>query len=135
MSGPSPEIHVPLANEHATHVCNCVQAQIHGISQLPPHSTVLQHRIHTLAIGRNSSSLKVLDILSNPQGFSCEAEVLFDSFVGCDQPGGVVCSEEIPRVEAREVLEGAEELVTTNYSLQSGLSSKGMRGHSVGGCS
>lgn len=121
MSGSSPEIHVSLANEYATHVCDCIQAQIHAIPQLPPHSTVLQHRIHTLAIGRNSSSLEVLDILSNPQGFSCEAEVLFDSFVGCDQPGGVVCSEEIPRVEAGEVLEGAEELVASNYGPQLGL--------------
>lgn len=41
--------------------------------------------------------------------------MLLDSFVGRDEPGRVVGTEEVPRIEAGEVLKGAEELIATNY--------------------
>lgn len=56
----------------------------------------------------------MFNILAQPQCLSCEAELLFDGFVGCDDTSGIVRSVEIPGVKTREVLEGTEELITTD---------------------
>lgn len=56
----------------------------------------------------------MFDILAETQRFAGESELLFDGFEGSDEAGWSVGSEEIPGVEAREVLEGTEELVTAD---------------------
>lgn len=44
--------------------------------------------------------------------------MLLDGFVGRDEPGRVVSAEEIPGVEAGEVLKGAEELVAADCGME-----------------
>ena len=57
----------------------------------------------------------MLDILPDPHQFASEEELLFDGVEGHDGGGGGVGAEEIPGVEAGEVLEGAEDFVATNW--------------------
>lgn len=56
----------------------------------------------------------MFDILAETERFSGEAELLLDGLEGSDETRGVVGSEEVPGVEAGKVLEGSEELVTTD---------------------
>ena len=56
----------------------------------------------------------MLHILAQTQSFPREAELLLDGFVRRDEPGGIVGAEEIPGVEAGEVLKGAEEFVAAD---------------------
>lgn len=56
----------------------------------------------------------MLDILANSQRFAREPELLLDGFEGCDKSGWIVGAEEVPGVEAGEVLESAEQLVTAD---------------------
>lgn len=56
----------------------------------------------------------MLDILTEAESFSGESELLFDGFEGSDEARWIVCSEEIPGVEAGEVLESTEELISPN---------------------
>lgn len=44
--------------------------------------------------------------------------MLLDGFVRRDEPGRVIGAEEIPCVEAREVLKGAEKLIAADYGEQ-----------------
>ncbi len=97
-----------------TNICDRIKAQVYRVAQLPAYSAILQHWVHGLAISRNGGSLEVLDILADAQGFSSEAELLLDGFVRGDDSRRVIRSEEVPGVEAREVLEGTEELIATD---------------------
>lgn len=54
----------------------------------------------------------MLDILADAQRFAHQAELLLDGVEGEDVAGGAVGAEEVPGVEAGEVLEGAEEFVS-----------------------
>jgi len=65
----------------------------------------------------------VFDILADPQSFACQTELLLDCFVGCDEAGWVVGSEEVPGVEAGEILKCSEELVTADYHRRSAKTS------------
>ena len=56
----------------------------------------------------------MLDILADAQAFAREAEVFLDGFEGGNEASGGVGAEEVPGVEAGEVLEGAEELVAAD---------------------
>ena len=40
--------------------------------------------------------------------------MLFDGFVGSDEPGRIVGAEEVPSVKAGEILKGAEEFVAAD---------------------
>jgi hypothetical protein len=59
--------------------------------------------------------LEVLDKLSEPHHFSHEGEVLLDRLIRGDGRRGIVGSVQVPGVEAREVLERAEELVAADW--------------------
>ena len=100
--------------KESTYVCHSIKAQIHPIPQLPPYRQILQHRIHALRIARNSRRLEVLHILANSEHLSRKAELPLDGLEGGDDASWVVGAVEIPGVEAGEILEGAEEFVTTN---------------------
>jgi len=63
----------------------------------------------------------MFDILPNAEAFPRETELLLDGFEGGDNPLRVVGAVEIPGIEAREVLEGTEELVAADYRRGGGL--------------
>ena len=104
----------PIQN-YTTHIGHSVQAQIHRVPQLPTHSTIPQHRIHVLRIGRNRRKLEVLDILAQSERLSRKSELLLDILEGGNEGSLCGATREIPGVEASEVLEGAEELVSANW--------------------
>ena len=56
----------------------------------------------------------MLHILAHAQELSTQAKLLFDSFPWRDETSRIVCTEEIPCVKSREVLEGTQNLVTAN---------------------
>ena len=56
----------------------------------------------------------MLHILAKAESFTGEGKLRFDGHEGGDEAGWVVGAEEVPGVEAREVLERAKELVATN---------------------
>lgn len=56
----------------------------------------------------------MFDILAETESFAGEAELLLDGFERGDEAGWAVGSEEVPCVEAGEVLEGSEELVAAD---------------------
>lgn len=104
---------------------HCVESQVTSISELATNSQIAQNRVDgALVIGRKSSSLEVFDELSDPQDFSCCSELFLDCVVWGDRGFGLVCAVQIPGIEAGEVLQGTEELVTADYNvaLESNLS-------------
>lgn len=56
----------------------------------------------------------MLDIFAEPEGLASECELLLDGFKGRDEAGWAVGAEEIPGVKAGEILESAEEFITTD---------------------
>ena len=91
----------------ATHIGNHVEAEIESISQLPSNSTVFQYWVHILAISSNCRGLEVLDVLADSETFSRKTKLLLDSFEGEDGSCGAVCSEQIPGIKSRKVLESS----------------------------
>ena len=56
----------------------------------------------------------MLDELSDAHDFAREPELLLDCLEGGDLAGCAICAVQVPGVEAREVLEGSEELVAAD---------------------
>ena len=57
----------------------------------------------------------MFDIFANAQAFACQAKLFFDGFKGGDKASWVVGSVKVPGVEAGEVLQCSQELITTDY--------------------
>jgi hypothetical protein len=57
----------------------------------------------------------VLDELAEPQQFAAGAELLLGRVEGGNGRLRMVGAEEVPRVEAGEVLNGSQELITPNW--------------------
>jgi hypothetical protein len=56
----------------------------------------------------------VLHEFSNSEDLSCCAELLLDGIVGIDGGLGAVGAVKVPGVEAGEILQGTQDLVTTD---------------------
>ncbi len=56
----------------------------------------------------------MLDILADAHQFTCEPELLLDGLPGSDGGGGTIRAQEVPGIEAGEVLEGSQELVAAD---------------------
>lgn len=54
----------------------------------------------------------MLDVLAHAHQFARQAELRFDGSERRDGRGERICTEEVPGVEAREVLNGSEELIS-----------------------
>ena len=53
----------------------------------------------------------MFDILAEAESLASESELLLDGFKGGDKAGWIVGSEQIPGIEAGEVLKSTEELI------------------------
>lgn len=56
----------------------------------------------------------MVDVLADAEDLAHEAELLLEGVPGGDFRGGAVGAQEVPGVEAREVLDCAHELVATH---------------------
>lgn len=56
----------------------------------------------------------MLDVLAEAHGLARKSELLLDCLEGLDGCGRRIGAVQVPRVEAREVLDGAEELVAAD---------------------
>lgn len=106
-----------------------IKGQVAGVSQLSANSTVLNNGVEILGVGCHGRSLEVLNVLAqlhkdmledrkrmrrgetHAHGFADEAELLFDSLPGSNLTRCGIGTEEVPSVEAREVLQSSKELV------------------------
>lgn len=92
-----------------------VESQVSGVTQLATDSQVAQHWVNGgLVVRGNRSGLEVLSELADTHDFTCRAELLFDSIEGFDGGLRPVGAEKVPGIEAGEILQGTEKLVTTN---------------------
>lgn len=102
---------LPLPHTRSIQHRRRIKTQVSGISQLSSHSHVPQHGIHGFSIGRSGRGFEVLNVLAETHELADEAELLLDLRPWCDGAGDGVGAQEVPRVEAREVLDYTEELV------------------------
>ena len=98
----------------ATHVGAHVQRQVGRVAQLAPHGAVLEHGVELLGVGRHGRGLGVLDVLAQPQRAPHQAELPLDGAPRRDARARRVGAQQVPGVEAREVLDRAQELVATD---------------------
>ena len=96
-----------------TYHSDVVQEQIPNIAQLAPNSHVPQDRVAIGIVICHCCSLKMLYPFCQPQELARGPEVLLNVLEPCYIGLRMVRAEEIPRVEAREVLDCAEQLVTS----------------------
>jgi hypothetical protein len=91
-----------------------IKRQVRTVPELASDRGILEHRVEILAVGCDLGALEVLDVLAEAHGLARESELLLDSLEGLDGRGGGIGAVQVPRVEAREVLDGAEELVAAD---------------------
>lgn len=65
----------------------------------------------------------MFDEFSEPQNLSCRPKLFLDCIVWSNGGLRLIGTEQIPGVEAREVLQSAEELITTDYNITSAFGS------------
>merc|ERR1712000_350639 len=106
--------HRTLPDARSIQVCDSIQRQVSSISQLSSNSAVLDNGIQALGICRDSCRFEVLDVLAHTHQLACQPKLLLDGIERSDLPGRTVRAVKIPGVEAREVLDCSEELVTAH---------------------
>lgn len=93
-----------------------VVRHVAGVTKLAAHGKTAQDRVDGgLVVKGNGSGLEVFNELADTEDLSRQTELLLDGFEGCDRGLGAVGTEQVPGVEAGEVLEGSQQLVATNY--------------------
>jgi hypothetical protein len=101
-----------------------VESQVTSITELAADGEVPKHRIDgTLVVSGKRSSLEMLYEFSNSEDLSCCAELLLNGIVGIDGGLGAVGAVKIPGVEAGEVLQSTQDLVTTDCEALAAVSS------------
>lgn len=92
-----------------------VEGQVTGVTQLATDGQVAEHGVEwALVVNDGGGGLEVLDELADTHDLSRCAELLLDGVEGFDGGLGTVGAEEVPGVEAGEVLQGTHDLVTTD---------------------
>ena len=105
-----------------TYESDRIECQVECVAELTSDGEVSEDRVHVLAVVGCGRGLDMLNVLSQPQGLSCQAELLLENLKGLDVGGLCIGAEEVPRVEAGEVLDGSEELVATDCMILSASS-------------
>ncbi|KAH6610662.1 hypothetical protein Trco_000682 [Trichoderma cornu-damae] len=105
---------LPLANARGIAHGQGVEGQIAGIANLPAHGGVAEEGLEGLCVGGLGGGLEVLHVLADAEDLAGEAELLLDGVPGRHLRGRAVGAEEVPGVEAGEVLQRAEDLVAAD---------------------
>jgi hypothetical protein len=104
---------LPLPDTGSIRNSESIAGQVTSITQLATDLSVLEDGVEGLGVGSGGSGLVVLDELSGSEDLSEQAELLLEGVPRGDLVGSCVCAEEIPGVEAGEVLKNSHELVAT----------------------
>lgn len=92
-----------------------VKGQVSGIAELATDGQVLEDRVDgVLVVESDGGGLEVLEEFADTHNLARRAELLLHGIVGVDSGLGLVGPVEVPRVEAGEVLEGAEDLIAAD---------------------
>lgn len=102
---------LPLAHARGVEHRRGVEAQVARVPELPSHGHVLEDGVHGLGVAGDRGGLEVLDVFAEAHELADEAELLLQSGPGRDGGGHGVGAQQVPRVEAGEVLDDAEELI------------------------
>lgn len=105
---------MPLANARSITHRQGIKGEVPCIANLSADSGVAQKGLDGLCVGGLGGGLEVLDVLADAHDLAGEAELLLDGVPGGHLRGGAVCAEEVPGVEAGEVLDRAEDLVAAD---------------------
>lgn len=96
-----------------------VEGQVAGVAELATDGQVAQDGVDgALVLQGDGGSLEVLDELADAHDLARGAELLLDGIVGVDGGLRAVGAVQVPGVEAGEVLQGTEKLVTTDWTQQ-----------------
>ena len=99
-----------------THHRSIVKKHVSCIPELSSHRRVPQHWVHAPRITCDGRGLEVLDELADAHQLARQAELLLSRLPWRNRGSGVVRAVQVPREEAREVLEGAEHFVATDWA-------------------
>lgn len=106
---------VPLLDAGGVGQRGRVKGQVAGVANLLADARVAQEGVDGLGVvGGLDSGLEVLDVLADAEDLARQAELLLGDVPGGDLGLGGIGAQEVPGVEAGEVLDGAEELVAAD---------------------
>lgn len=95
-------------------VGHVVEEHVEGVAELAADGQVLDDGVGGVGVRGDGGELEVLDELCQAHGLADAAEVLLDAIEDVDGGLRVVGAVEVPREEAREVLDCAEGLVAAD---------------------
>lgn len=104
----------PLADAGRVADGQHVEGQVSRVSDLAADGGVAQEGLERLCVGGLGGGLYVLEVLANAHDLAGEAELLLDGVPGGHLGRGAVGAQQVPGVEAGEVLERAEDLVAAD---------------------
>lgn len=105
---------MPLANTRSIAYRQGIKGEIPSIAHLSTDGGVAQKGLDGFGVGGLCGGLEVLDVFADAHDLAGETELLLDGVPGGHLGGGAVCAEEVPGVEAGEVLDRAEDLVAAD---------------------
>lgn len=91
-----------------------IEGQVTSVTELATDGSIAQDGIQGFGVGGDSGSLDVLNVLAESHNLADQAELLLDGIPRDDLGGCAVGTEQVPGVEAGEVLKGSQELVATD---------------------
>lgn len=92
-----------------------VEGQVSSVTELATDSQVAEDRVDGgLVVESEAGGLEVLDELADTHDLACRAKLLLHRIVRVNSRLRSVRAVQVPGVEAREVLQGTEELVATD---------------------
>ena len=104
-----------LADANHVDDLDAVQGQVAGVSELATDGQVAKDGVDgALVVQRDGGRLEMLDELADTQDLARRAELLLHGIVGVDGGLRSVGAVQVPGVETRKVLQGAEDLVTAD---------------------
>ena len=112
MAGPLGAL--PGSDLHGVEDGGGVEGEVAGVAELAADGGVAEDGVHGLGVGGGGGGLEVLNILADAEELAGEAELGLEGGEGGGGAAGRVGAEEVPGVEAGEVLDRAEELVAAN---------------------
>lgn len=113
-----------LPDTAGVEVLEHVDRQVSGVTKLATNGQVLEHRVGLAGArrrcGGNGGGLDVLDVFAHTQQLTRGAELLLDGGPRLDRGLGRIRPDEIPGIEAREVLDRPQNLVTADCETNTG---------------
>jgi hypothetical protein len=109
---------VNLLDAGAVDVDDGVKDQVDGVAEVSANGCVSQTRVQGLVLERHGGGLEMANGLSNSEQLSGHGELVLDLSENINGVLGVALSEQVVGQEPREVLDGPQDLVSTDVGLK-----------------